>query len=166
MFFFSPNQIPFVLICAALKWSDLEECVRWMVPFAMSIREVGSSALRPFKGIPADDMHNIQTHAAYLDWMVRAFVVCAVFNHNVLYQCVALFLVCNCSLLRALLVSSLGDGMLLPTSGRRSQPEFTNTVRSAHSAPQQRETRGHSLLISIGLVWARAEEVQDGTKIL
>lgn len=95
VFFFSPNQIPFVLICAALKWSDLEECVRWMVPFAMSIREVGSSALRTFKGIPADDMHNIQTHAAYLDWMVRAsFVICMVFNHNVkhwrrtLYQAV------------------------------------------------------------------------------
>uniref|UniRef100_A0A674A081 Cyclin E1 n=2 Tax=Salmo trutta TaxID=8032 RepID=A0A674A081_SALTR len=57
---------------SALKWSDLEECVRWMVPFAMSIREVGSSALRTFKGIPADDMHNIQTHAAYLDWMATA----------------------------------------------------------------------------------------------
>ncbi|XP_038824908.1 G1/S-specific cyclin-E1-like [Salvelinus namaycush] len=57
---------------SALKWSDVEECVRWMVPFAMSIREVGSSALRTFKGIPADDMHNIQTHAAYLDWMAKA----------------------------------------------------------------------------------------------
>ncbi|XP_041728368.1 G1/S-specific cyclin-E1 [Coregonus clupeaformis] len=57
---------------SALKWSDVEECVRWMVPFAMSIREVGSSALRDFKGIPADDMHNIQTHAAYLDWMAKA----------------------------------------------------------------------------------------------
>ncbi|XP_029497185.2 G1/S-specific cyclin-E1-like [Oncorhynchus nerka] len=57
---------------SALKWSDVEECVRWMVPFAMSIREVGSSALRTFKGIAADDMHNIQTHAAYLDWMAKA----------------------------------------------------------------------------------------------
>ncbi|KAJ7985878.1 hypothetical protein DPEC_G00345030 [Dallia pectoralis] len=57
---------------SALKWSDVEQCVRWMVPFAMSIREVGSSTLKSFKGVPAEDSHNIQTHAAYLDWMVKA----------------------------------------------------------------------------------------------
>lgn len=41
-----------------------------MVPFAMSIREAGSSALKTFKGIAADDMHNIQTHVPYLEWLV------------------------------------------------------------------------------------------------
>jgi len=44
-----------------------------MVPFAMSIREAGSSALKTFKGIAADDMHNIQTHVAYLEWLVSFF---------------------------------------------------------------------------------------------
>lgn len=57
-----------------LKWCDLEECVRWMVPFAMSIREAGSSALKTFKGIAADDMHNIQTHVAYLEWLVSFYI--------------------------------------------------------------------------------------------
>lgn len=59
-----------------LKWCDLEQCVKWMVPFAMSIREVGSSALRTFKGIAADDMHNIQTHVAYLEWLVSFSFCC------------------------------------------------------------------------------------------
>lgn len=131
---FSPNQTPFVLLCAALKWLDVEACVRWMVPFAMSIREVGSSALRTFKGIPADDMHNIQTHAAYLDWMVRAFVSMA-FNQCPIPMCGIVSCVQLQPVLRALLVSSLGEGMRLPTSGCRSQPEFTYTIRSAHSAP-------------------------------
>ncbi|KTG06561.1 hypothetical protein cypCar_00010134 [Cyprinus carpio] len=54
-----------------LKWCDLEECVRWMVPFAMSIREAGSSSLKTFKGIAADDMHNIQTHVPYMEWLGR-----------------------------------------------------------------------------------------------
>lgn len=57
-----------------LEWSDLEKCVRWMVPFAMSIREVGSSGLKTFKGVSAEDMHNIQTHAPYLEWLVSVLV--------------------------------------------------------------------------------------------
>jgi len=60
----------YVCFVPGLKWCDLEQCVRWMVPFAMSIREAGSSALKTFKGIAADDMHNIQTHVAYLEWLV------------------------------------------------------------------------------------------------
>lgn len=44
--------------------------MRWMVPFAMSIREAGSSSLKTFKGIAADDMHNIQTHVPYMEWLV------------------------------------------------------------------------------------------------
>ncbi|XP_010889714.2 G1/S-specific cyclin-E1 [Esox lucius] len=70
LFHFSSLEL--VAKVSALKWSDVEECVRWMVPYAMSIREVGSSALKTFKGVTADDAHNIQTHAAYLDWMVKA----------------------------------------------------------------------------------------------
>jgi len=54
--------------------------VRWMVPFAMSIREAGSSALKTFKGIAADDMHNIQTHVAYLEWLVSFIFIFIFFN--------------------------------------------------------------------------------------
>lgn len=56
---------------AALKWLEVEQCVRWMEPFAKTLREVGSSAMKSFEGISADDMHNIQTHASYMTWLVR-----------------------------------------------------------------------------------------------
>uniref|UniRef100_A0A3Q0RGR3 Cyclin E1 n=1 Tax=Amphilophus citrinellus TaxID=61819 RepID=A0A3Q0RGR3_AMPCI len=58
---------------SALKRAELEECVRWMVPFAMALREVGSSPMKTFLGIPADDMHNIQTHAPYMTWLEKAY---------------------------------------------------------------------------------------------
>ncbi|XP_076002959.1 G1/S-specific cyclin-E1 [Genypterus blacodes] len=58
---------------SALKRVELEECVRWMVPFAMSLRETGGSQMKEFPGIAADDMHNIQNHAPYLTWMEKAY---------------------------------------------------------------------------------------------
>ncbi|XP_015233478.1 PREDICTED: G1/S-specific cyclin-E1-like [Cyprinodon variegatus] len=58
---------------AALKRVEVEECVRWMVPFAMALREAGGSQMKIFAGIPADDMHNIQRHASYLTWLDRAY---------------------------------------------------------------------------------------------
>lgn len=48
----------------------MEKCVRWMVPFAMALREAGGSSMKTFAGISADDMHNIQTHVSYLTWLV------------------------------------------------------------------------------------------------
>lgn len=60
---------------AALKRAELEECVRWMVPFAMALREVGGSSMKTFTGIPADDVHNIQTHASYMRWLVSSFLL-------------------------------------------------------------------------------------------
>uniref|UniRef100_A0A667X794 Cyclin E1 n=1 Tax=Myripristis murdjan TaxID=586833 RepID=A0A667X794_9TELE len=58
---------------SALKRVEVEECVRWMVPFAMALREVGGSPLKTFLGIPADNTHNIQTHAPYLTWLDKAY---------------------------------------------------------------------------------------------
>ncbi|XP_070616380.1 G1/S-specific cyclin-E1 isoform X2 [Erythrolamprus reginae] len=54
--------------------SDIEKCVKWMVPFAMAIKEVGSSALKQFRGVPAEDLHNIQMHINTFDLLdkVRA----------------------------------------------------------------------------------------------
>ncbi|XP_029688328.1 G1/S-specific cyclin-E1-like [Takifugu rubripes] len=48
-------------------------CVRWMVPFAMALREVGGASLKSFPGIPEDDVHNIQTHASYMAWLDKAY---------------------------------------------------------------------------------------------
>ncbi|XP_036067274.1 G1/S-specific cyclin-E1 isoform X2 [Oryzias melastigma] len=57
---------------SALKRVEVEECVRWMVPFAVALREVGGSPLKGFLGIAEEDAHNIQTHAAYLTWLEKA----------------------------------------------------------------------------------------------
>uniref|UniRef100_UPI0037E9A8FA G1/S-specific cyclin-E1 n=1 Tax=Semicossyphus pulcher TaxID=241346 RepID=UPI0037E9A8FA len=58
---------------SALKRVEVEECVRWMVPFAKALREVGGSTMKTFSGIPADNMHNIQTHTPYLTWLEKAY---------------------------------------------------------------------------------------------
>ena len=57
---------------AALKRMEVDECVRWMVPFAMALREEGDgSPMRTFPGVLEDDVHNIQIHTGYLTWLVR-----------------------------------------------------------------------------------------------
>nr|XP_020461560.1 G1/S-specific cyclin-E1 [Monopterus albus]XP_020461561.1 G1/S-specific cyclin-E1 [Monopterus albus] len=58
---------------SALKGVEVEECARWMVPFAMALRELGGSPMKTFPGVPADDMHNIQSHAPYLTWLDQAY---------------------------------------------------------------------------------------------
>ncbi|RXM97467.1 G1/S-specific cyclin-E1 [Acipenser ruthenus] len=70
LFHFSSLEL--VQKVSGFEWRDIEECVRWMVPFAMSIREVGSSGLKKFKGISPEDTHNIQTHSVLLEWLDRA----------------------------------------------------------------------------------------------
>ncbi|XP_029702524.1 G1/S-specific cyclin-E1-like isoform X1 [Takifugu rubripes] len=67
LFHFSSLEL--VEAVSALKRAELEECVRWMVPFAMALREVGGASLKSFPGIPEDDVHNIQTHASYMAWL-------------------------------------------------------------------------------------------------
>ncbi|XP_021057094.1 G1/S-specific cyclin-E1 [Mus pahari] len=54
------------------QWCDIEKCVKWMVPFAMVIREMGSSKLKHFRGVPMEDSHNIQTHTNSLDLLDKA----------------------------------------------------------------------------------------------
>uniref|UniRef100_A0A3Q2X5U9 Cyclin E1 n=1 Tax=Haplochromis burtoni TaxID=8153 RepID=A0A3Q2X5U9_HAPBU len=71
LFHFSSLEL--VETVSALKRVEVEECVRWMVPFAMALREVGSSPMKTFPGISADDMHNIQTHAPYVTWLEKAY---------------------------------------------------------------------------------------------
>ncbi|XP_034039516.1 G1/S-specific cyclin-E1 [Thalassophryne amazonica] len=67
LFHFSSLEV--VENVSALKRVEVEECVRWMVPFAMTLREIGGTSMKTFSGIPDDDTHNIQTHAPYLSWL-------------------------------------------------------------------------------------------------
>ncbi|KAJ7419473.1 G1/S-specific cyclin-E1 [Willisornis vidua] len=55
------------------EFCEIEECVKWMVPFAMALREVGSSKLKHFSGIAPEDLHNIQTHINSFDLLVSLF---------------------------------------------------------------------------------------------
>ncbi|XP_056878518.1 NLR family CARD domain-containing protein 3-like isoform X19 [Takifugu flavidus] len=71
LFHFSSLEL--VEAVSALKRAELEECVRWMVPFAMALREVGGASLKSFPGIPEDDVHNIQIHASYMAWLDKAY---------------------------------------------------------------------------------------------
>lgn len=67
----SPAGIePLTSLLAGYQWCDIEKCVKWMVPFAMVIREMGSSKLKHFRGVPMEDSHNIQTHTNSLDLLV------------------------------------------------------------------------------------------------
>ncbi|XP_012303856.1 G1/S-specific cyclin-E1 [Aotus nancymaae] len=54
------------------EWCDIENCAKWMVPFAMVIRETGTSKLKHFRGVADDDAHNIQTHRDSLDLLDKA----------------------------------------------------------------------------------------------
>lgn len=63
-------EVNHLVLSAVFQWPEMEQCVKWMVPFAMSIREAGSSLLKTFKGISVDEMHSIQVHAPYLDLLV------------------------------------------------------------------------------------------------
>lgn len=59
-----------MVFLAGHQWCDIEKCVKWMVPFALVIREAGSSKLKQFRGVPAEDAHNIQTHLNSLGLLV------------------------------------------------------------------------------------------------
>ncbi|XP_036604147.1 G1/S-specific cyclin-E1 [Trichosurus vulpecula] len=58
---------------SGFDWPEVEECVKWMVPFAMAVKEVGGARLKYFKGVPSEDMHNIQTHVNTINLLDRAY---------------------------------------------------------------------------------------------
>ncbi|XP_067905450.1 G1/S-specific cyclin-E1 isoform X2 [Heterodontus francisci] len=54
------------------EWSEIEGCVKWMVPFAVALREVGNIKLKNLKGVCPEDVHNIQTHSNSLSLLDKA----------------------------------------------------------------------------------------------
>lgn len=48
------------------EWSDLEFCVKWMIAFALAVREAGHLEMKSLKGVAPEDLHNIQTHSKQL----------------------------------------------------------------------------------------------------
>ncbi|XP_069463179.1 G1/S-specific cyclin-E1 [Ambystoma mexicanum] len=66
------SSLELVAKVSGYRWSELEECATWMIPFAMTIKEAGSSPLRQFRGVAPEDLHNIQTHINSLDLLDKA----------------------------------------------------------------------------------------------
>lgn len=73
-----------VLHFSGLQWKDIQACVRWMKPYAVTLAKEGSTTTLPHssgsphssglnKAVPnivTDDSHNIQTHSVNLDMLV------------------------------------------------------------------------------------------------
>ncbi|XP_069757818.1 G1/S-specific cyclin-E1 [Narcine bancroftii] len=57
---------------SGFEWSEIEGCVKWMIPFAMVLREAGSLKLKKLKGVCPENMHNIQTHSNCLSLLDKA----------------------------------------------------------------------------------------------
>uniref|UniRef100_A0A673A3W6 Cyclin E2 n=1 Tax=Sphaeramia orbicularis TaxID=375764 RepID=A0A673A3W6_9TELE len=56
---------------SGLTWETVAPCFRWMRPFMDALRSEPRPQLKSFPKVKPDDRHNIQTHVAYLDIMVR-----------------------------------------------------------------------------------------------
>ncbi|XP_006867446.1 PREDICTED: G1/S-specific cyclin-E1 [Chrysochloris asiatica] len=69
MYHFSSSEL--MQKVSGYEWCDIEKCVKWMVPFAMVIRETGSSKLKYFRGIPLEETHHVQTHINSLDLLEK-----------------------------------------------------------------------------------------------
>ncbi|CAI9571274.1 unnamed protein product [Staurois parvus] len=55
------------------EWTELEDCIKYIVPFAMAIRDAGKqSKMKLFRGVDIEDMHNIQTHTGCLQLLDMA----------------------------------------------------------------------------------------------
>jgi len=58
------------LLLLGLRESDVAECVEWMRTFAHVLERQEPLELKKFSQIPADNAHNIQTHAVSLELLV------------------------------------------------------------------------------------------------
>nr|DBA16811.1 TPA: hypothetical protein GDO54_002348 [Pyxicephalus adspersus] len=55
------------------EWMELEDCIKYIVPFATAIKDSGKRAkLKFFRGVDIEDVHNIQTHTDCLQLLEKA----------------------------------------------------------------------------------------------
>lgn len=60
------------LSVSGYKWNDILPCVQWMAPFAVTVRELGQTAVKFFPNIQSEDSHSIQTHVVDLGLLEKA----------------------------------------------------------------------------------------------
>ena len=73
-----PDQA--VLSAVGLQWVDVAQCIQWMAPFAMVLRELGPVEVKFFSQVPSESTHNVQTHVIDLGLLVSGADVCFVRN--------------------------------------------------------------------------------------
>ncbi|CAN2389354.1 cell cycle G1/S phase transition [Pristimantis euphronides] len=62
-----------VAVVTGYQWTELESCIKHIVPYAMAIRDAEKQPkLKFFKGVDNENMHNIQTHTGCLDLLEKA----------------------------------------------------------------------------------------------
>uniref|UniRef100_A0A3Q0QVA2 Cyclin E2 n=1 Tax=Amphilophus citrinellus TaxID=61819 RepID=A0A3Q0QVA2_AMPCI len=57
---------------SGLTWESVSHCYQWMTPFMETLQSEPKPQLKNFPKVRADDRHNIQTHVAYLDILVKS----------------------------------------------------------------------------------------------
>ncbi|NP_001081446.1 G1/S-specific cyclin-E3 [Xenopus laevis] len=67
---------------SGFKLTELQGCIKWLVPFAMAIKDGGKSKLKFFKGVDIEDVHNIQTHTGCLELMEKVHINRAVLEEQ------------------------------------------------------------------------------------
>lgn len=67
----SDVEVTFLCLILGLTWESVSPCYRWMAPFMDTLQSEPTAQLKNFPKVKADDKHNIQTHVAYLDLLVR-----------------------------------------------------------------------------------------------
>jgi len=60
LYHFSSEDL--ALECSGFKLPEISPAIRWVTPFAMTIRDQGLASLRTFRKVSSEDAHNIQTH--------------------------------------------------------------------------------------------------------
>ena len=56
------------------KWADIEPCIQWMTPYALTLNDQGTIDLKFFPNIPSETTHNIQTHTVDLTLLVSLVI--------------------------------------------------------------------------------------------
>jgi len=60
LYHFSSEDL--ALECSGFTLQEISPAIRWVTPFAMTIRDQGLASLRSFRKVQPEDAHNIQTH--------------------------------------------------------------------------------------------------------
>jgi len=69
---------------SSYSFSDIERCVNWLAPFAVTVREMTQPVvIRAFDDVMPEDYHNIQTHDVTVPLLVSHPPLCSLYAVDV-----------------------------------------------------------------------------------